>query len=576
MKRYLIAVAVGPVQDFIAAARKLRDLWFGSHVLSELSKRVALSLLEQNARLVFPAVDDASELQRGSPLIAANKILAVWEGDEEPRQVVNQAREAWRGLLHELGEDTLVTIGTRFSQLRVNKELFQRQLSDCGEFYGVWVAFGAQGYAAARRSAENLLAARKNLRTFEAPSWAGYGVPKNSLDGMRETVVDTRRGGAPEIPGLLKKGERLDAIGCVKRFEPLRDRRETPHFDDLADVAVAPWLQRVRATPEHAEMLRGFHSCFERQRNLTGRGGDPLSELYFADRARLCELFDEEDAAERAAAALARLTSGKNAGQPGRYACIMAGDGDAMGALIDRIPDEEGHREFSRALLGLAEDARLAVERAQGSLVYAGGDDVLAYLPLNSALEACNGIRQAFVARMAALLSKLGVDGPVPTFSIGLAIVHYSEPLGAALALARSAERAAKHRGGRNALAITQHKRSGSDIEVVGRWDDQNGAPGITRRLGAMIDLYRTTEGTLSARLAYQLRRAGQEAGDVLCYETDQNSKQVPRNASSAMVLQILGQKNDPAKLGRVLHGQTSIRRLSDELIVAKQFAAAS
>ncbi|OQW93521.1 MAG: hypothetical protein BWK79_10695, partial [Beggiatoa sp. IS2] len=37
MSEYLIAVSVGPVQNFIAAARATHDLWFGSYVLSEVS-----------------------------------------------------------------------------------------------------------------------------------------------------------------------------------------------------------------------------------------------------------------------------------------------------------------------------------------------------------------------------------------------------------------------------------------------------------------------------------------------------------------------------------------------------------
>lgn len=35
---YLISIAIGPVQEFIASARRSRDLWFGSWLLSELSK----------------------------------------------------------------------------------------------------------------------------------------------------------------------------------------------------------------------------------------------------------------------------------------------------------------------------------------------------------------------------------------------------------------------------------------------------------------------------------------------------------------------------------------------------------
>jgi len=66
--KYLIAVAVGPVQEFIAAARKLRDLWYGSYLLSELSKAVALSLHNQSCKLIFPAITDPEELQPNSIL----------------------------------------------------------------------------------------------------------------------------------------------------------------------------------------------------------------------------------------------------------------------------------------------------------------------------------------------------------------------------------------------------------------------------------------------------------------------------------------------------------------------------
>jgi CRISPR-associated protein Cmr2 len=41
MTDYLLALSIGPVQNFIAAARRTRDLWFGSHVLSEISKAAA-------------------------------------------------------------------------------------------------------------------------------------------------------------------------------------------------------------------------------------------------------------------------------------------------------------------------------------------------------------------------------------------------------------------------------------------------------------------------------------------------------------------------------------------------------
>ncbi|HOV82716.1 MAG TPA: type III-B CRISPR-associated protein Cas10/Cmr2 [Methanothrix sp.] len=54
MVSYLYVLSIGPVQDFIAAARRTRDLWFGSHLLSEISKAAARSVAEAGGDLIFP------------------------------------------------------------------------------------------------------------------------------------------------------------------------------------------------------------------------------------------------------------------------------------------------------------------------------------------------------------------------------------------------------------------------------------------------------------------------------------------------------------------------------------------
>ena len=55
---HLLQINLGPVQGFIATARRSRDLWFGSYILSELSKAVALALHTQGAKLIFPYMND--------------------------------------------------------------------------------------------------------------------------------------------------------------------------------------------------------------------------------------------------------------------------------------------------------------------------------------------------------------------------------------------------------------------------------------------------------------------------------------------------------------------------------------
>ena len=51
--RHLFICTIGPVQDFIKTARRSRDLWYGSWMLSELSKAAAKEVGKEN--LIFPA-----------------------------------------------------------------------------------------------------------------------------------------------------------------------------------------------------------------------------------------------------------------------------------------------------------------------------------------------------------------------------------------------------------------------------------------------------------------------------------------------------------------------------------------
>src|SRR5579883_270591 len=86
MSEHLLLVTVGPVQEFIAQARRTRDLWYGSHLLSELGRAAARHLLAGGAELIFPALGPGHpelkpcfELLRSNhqpPLNVANKLLA--------------------------------------------------------------------------------------------------------------------------------------------------------------------------------------------------------------------------------------------------------------------------------------------------------------------------------------------------------------------------------------------------------------------------------------------------------------------------------------------------------------------
>lgn len=583
MSGTLLLIGIGPIQDFIASARKLRDLFFGSHVLSELSKTVARTLYENGAALIFPAIEDAGELAEGSDLNVANKILARVPSPLEAARLQQEAKCRWQRHMKTLAEKTLEEIGA-IQQVKVDHELFRQQLGDYGEYFAAWADIDkAGGYAKARNRVEQLLAARKNLREFKSPGWDGRGRVKNSLDGMRESVIPDK---APEIIGLLKQNEKLDAMGCIKRFYPLSDHRlKKQHFFDLSDVAVQPWLQGIAADDLKRRAYLDF--CGSVVTKKTKRKTEKIlcnaleqpvvSDLFFAREEELAEALGEDKNAAHAWRARRKMVG--LCGDPHLYAVVLLGDGDRVGQLIDAIDTEEGHIRFAREMSRFAGQARPEVEKHGGSLIYAGGDDVMAYLPLHTAATCADALRNRFQAIMEDVHRALDLACRVPTFSIGMAIVHYSFPLDQALALARSAERAAKRNGGRNALAIIQSKRSGSDIQIVGKWDARGDLPGVVRRLDAMVAHYNQPEAALPARLGYQLREARIAAGDTMAFN-GADGKSVPANAAAALVKRILDHKNggdgtQHNALAPLLAGRTSIREFSDELIVAHQIAQA-
>lgn len=185
---YLIIIHIGPVQDFIASARRSRDLWFGSWLLSELSKTAAYSIAEKEgiANLIFPAPTELPNLEPNSNFDVANKIVAIVKSN--PEEVCKEALNKVNRRLNEIKEDALKNLRD------FEHETADAQIADMLEFF--WVATKLESlekYAETRKQAEALIAARKTTKNYKAVSWGKAGVPKSSLDGQRESVIPEKQ-----------------------------------------------------------------------------------------------------------------------------------------------------------------------------------------------------------------------------------------------------------------------------------------------------------------------------------------------------------------------------------------------
>jgi len=143
---------------------------------------------------------------------------------------------------------------------------------------------------------------------------------------------------------------------------------------------------------------------------------------------------------------------------------VLAMDGDHMGRWLSNASEPKAQQAFSSRLGGFARShARSVVRKHDGFLVYAGGDDVVAMVPGDSALDCAKELRARF---------RKAVGEPGPDASAGVAVAHPKTALQDVVREAQGAEKRAKNELGRSAVAVTLLKRSGGITGWGCKWDE--------------------------------------------------------------------------------------------------------
>ncbi len=97
----LLAIALGPVQEFIATARRTRDLFAGSRLLSEAAACAAKTLAEEVGaeNLIFPAPEDEAGLERLAEAGIPNVLLVRVPEGKDPEALGEAALRAAKNCL---------------------------------------------------------------------------------------------------------------------------------------------------------------------------------------------------------------------------------------------------------------------------------------------------------------------------------------------------------------------------------------------------------------------------------------------------------------------------------------------
>jgi CRISPR-associated protein Cmr2 len=498
----ILIFTFGPIQSFIAEARRTADLKTGSQILVQLAQAAGHAIEKAGGTLVYPAdlAGDAPNVLVAQVPFKQAKVTgeaaeaALWKAWDEIAQSAYAYMSRWQPRPDQPWRD-----------------IWQRQVA--GQWETFWAAAEMahdQGYAAAYAQAKRALDADKRTRTFDPAEETGR---KDVLSGRR-AALRTAAFDAPEYwakvatqtprADLRPEGrERLDAIGVIKRFSDIARNLQFASTSTIAsaDFVASARLRSPNELAQYQEAVRqllgpnGYYvaSGWPYDGDLLYREGldvGPLLESYGLEHPNQAFLTEA-----RAKLAALYKTMGW---RPASYYALVSMDGDGMGARISAAlktaSPAQAHINFSRQLSQFAQSvpALLTANQHLGYPIYCGGDDVLVFTPLRYALETAQVLAQTF---------KNKVGG---SLSAGIAIAHHTYPLDAAVRAAQQAEHGAKQVPDKAAVCVRVLKRSGETVEMRSHWDN------LDARLGKLVQWFAgdTHGGGVSSKLPYDLAQA--------------------------------------------------------------------
>ncbi|NDP59535.1 MAG: type III-B CRISPR-associated protein Cas10/Cmr2 [Oxalobacteraceae bacterium] len=520
---------LGPVQGFVAQARRTRDFWAGSFLLSWLSGVAMAEVKRQKGKITFPSPSagyldwiTGDKTGAGGPrqggIPNRFKAFSAEVPIEFDASLVEQTvRAAWLALAGHVWQ------GDRLGEFAMpgTEAIWRRQHQHFWEVS--WVLTPDE-------SASSLLDQRKNWRSHYAQPEPGVkcmvmdgwqelsGAERPGLSGRQDkSLLATfwtalRASGLSGIQTDLADNEHLCALAYVKRrfvrhfqsFKTLLPSGLTVSgwkldigmpsvsymaavhwLEKLVDVASASELQALLSAAEAVNPSRDewdtHIACLVKA--WAGKGDDGLrrkllsldGNLFFQhvrdNPKAYCnepgQIADMKDHMNHLSGELVKLKQAhpEFATAPlSPFYAVLLMDGDSLGMHMSNPVNQQ---PISAALEAFTGGTPAIVEQHNGYLIYAGGDDVLALLPLEDAMQCAAAVRQHYLVSF-----KDNCPAIPASISAAIEYAHVKMPLGKVLGDAHGLlDDIAKDGAGRDALAVRVWTPGGMILEWAQPWD---------------------------------------------------------------------------------------------------------
>ena len=518
MATYVFSLGLIPVQEWIAQARRSRDLKAGSAILCRLTAGALEALGTEGIEILLPRPPEghtfadlacletaltadygipnrvSGYLEAGSVEVAACRLESATRGTLRTAWTTlcvdllrpSPGASSWeRGFWASLAEPLRIYLASTAGG------------EDC-PFSFVWVVALA-GPREDRRGnlqrIDRLYADVKRSRPVR-PALLGSPVGKCNQCGARDAIGPTASFDAwrdwyqrlGELPWIergfrLDPGERLCYVCLARRIAGYSAGGD---FPSTGLVAAGPWLERARQDGKAKEHLAALAA--------TRAGRADLARVLHASPGQLERTDASPGAPETGDGALtarhlrdlrARLKALPDLGlppQPPAYLALLTFDGDDMGRRVQSDPEGVPER-----MARFSVSARALLRRALAEPFYLAGDEGLAMAPAATALDLAVELREVFRT----------VFGDAITLSMGIAFFEQTRPLVGAIRAARAALEDAKRLDGKNGLGVTVQTASGNLWSLAETWGP------FWERLRSAVGLVR--EGELAAGWAHDV-----------------------------------------------------------------------
>lgn len=519
---------LGPVQGFVAQARRTRDFWAGSFLLSWLAGVAICAVEKQGGEIIFPIPNqnfldailgknkEAKPQQGGIP----NRFMADISNCQkfDGNAVTNAVKQAWLAIADKVWEKDRQGLE---QQGYPTKEIWERQNNNFWDMS--WVITEGRDTSA--------LDKRKNFRTHTTSVEGGYKCMM--MEGYQELSGASdknsgkkRRNYWVNLVQLIHskdigETEELCAIAYIKRrfvhtFKDVKKPIEVngntlmihgwqlPHnVPSVAYMASVPWLKNLlenqnymddfKQVLNHIDEMKYFSDVDINERAESKNHVKTIQQIINDTKIDLKEIsldgniyyqtfwdnignfvadkqnYDGkiDDYRPKIKSALSKLYEKMDDFEPSPYYAILLMDGDSLGKQMSH---EARQPIISKALDNFTQQAQEIVRNNDGFLIYAGGDDVLALLSLDDAIKTANQLRIAYADCFAqASNNETKVHS---TLSGAIDYCHIGMPLTQVLMDSHDLlDNIAKDGVGRNALAVRVWKPSGQAVQWAMPWE---------------------------------------------------------------------------------------------------------